>query len=176
MTISYQLVTAQPGDEPMLSQLINNAYRGDEARQGWTHEADLISGSVRITEAALTDLLNNNNVTILKYIDSGGLCLGCVCLELQESELYLGMLSVSPASQAQGIGKALLEGSEKHARNIGVTTIIMHVIPLRTELIAWYQRRGYIDTGVVKPFPEGDQFGKPRQPIHFTVLQKDFRF
>ncbi|MEJ7912491.1 MAG: GNAT family N-acetyltransferase, partial [Chitinophagaceae bacterium] len=147
---------------------------GEKAKQGWTHEADLISGEVRIDEASLTDLLNNKLVTFLKYIGNGGLCEGCVCLELQGTQLYLGMLSVSPTAQAQGIGRTLLEGSEKHALSIGVTTIVMHVIPLRTELIAWYQRRGYENTGIVKPFPEGDQYGLPRQPIHFTVLQKDF--
>ncbi len=71
-----------------------------------------------------------------------------------------------------GIGKSLLRAAEEHAAALGCTSIIMHVIPLRLELIAWYGRAGYVDTGVHKPFPDTTAFGKPRQPINFVVLEK----
>ena len=46
----------------------------------------------------------------------------------------------------------------------------------RDELIAWYERRGYRRTGVVKPFPYGDtRFGIPRRDdLRFEVLEKTF--
>lgn len=31
-------------DIPALHDLVERAYRGDSARQGWTHEADLLDG------------------------------------------------------------------------------------------------------------------------------------
>lgn len=50
----------------------------------------------------------------------------------------------------------------------------MSVIDVRDELIAFYERRGYRRTGIVKPFPYGDErFGIPlRQDLRFEVLEK----
>lgn len=35
---------AAAADRPALRALVEGAYRGDEARAGWTHEADLLGG------------------------------------------------------------------------------------------------------------------------------------
>ena len=50
----------------------------------------------------------------------------------------------------------------------------MTVIVQRTELIAWYERRGYRRTGTCQPFPYDDpRFGLPkRDDLVFEVLQK----
>ena len=50
----------------------------------------------------------------------------------------------------------------------------MTVIAQRTELIAWYERRGYRLTGETKPFPYGDvSKGLPqRDDLAFVVLAK----
>lgn len=50
----------------------------------------------------------------------------------------------------------------------------MTVISVRSELIAWYARRGYQRTGERAPFPYGDaRFGEPkRDDLEFVVLQK----
>ena len=50
----------------------------------------------------------------------------------------------------------------------------MTVIWLRTTLIAWYERRGYVLTGETKPFPYGDdRWGVPqRDDLYFVVLEK----
>ncbi len=44
----------------------------------------------------------------------------------------------------------------------------MTVIHRRTELIAWYERRGYHPTGETRPFP----VDPPRPDLHFVVLEK----
>jgi hypothetical protein len=51
----------------------------------------------------------------------------------------------------------------------------MTVIRQRADLIAWYVRRGYTQTGQMQPFPYGDiRFGKPRRDdLEFEVLVKD---
>ena len=56
----------------------------------------------------------------------------------------------------------------------GVESVHMTVLVQRAELIAWYERRGYVRTGVRKPFPYGDErFGLPkRNDLEFEVLQK----
>jgi hypothetical protein len=50
----------------------------------------------------------------------------------------------------------------------------MSVLPQRVELIAWYGRRGYSETGETRPFPYGDpRFGEPtRDDLCFVVLEK----
>jgi GNAT superfamily N-acetyltransferase len=82
------------------------------------------------------------------------------------------MLSVNPQIQANGIGKQLLQAAELHALQVNCIRIMMTVISLRTELISWYQRNGYVDTGVRKPFPNDPRFGTPVQPLEFVVLEK----
>ena len=97
---------------------------------------------------------------------------GCVYLELQEKEMYLGMLTVSPSLQAKGIGKKILSASEAYAKKHGVPTIRMTVISVRTELIDWYLRHGYHHTGERLPFPDDNKFGIPKKPLEFIILKK----
>ena len=67
---------------------------------------------------------------------------------------YLGMFAINPDLQAGGIGRQLLEAAEALVgREWGAVKMLMEVIPVRHELIAFYERRGYRLTGKVKPFP-----------------------
>jgi ribosomal protein S18 acetylase RimI-like enzyme len=91
---------------------------------------------------------------------------------------YFGMFSVNPQLQGGGIGKAVLDEAERIARDEWMLPVMrMTVIDIRDELIAFYQRRGYRRTGVVKPFPYGDaRYGLPkRDDLRFEVLEKALR-
>ncbi|MER3499388.1 MAG: GNAT family N-acetyltransferase [Chitinophagaceae bacterium] len=158
-------------DIPELTRLINSAYRGEASRNGWTTEADLIEGDYRTDESALAQLIQNPNSVILKYTKENKIA-GCVYLEKQNKKLYLGLLSVSPAIQNSGIGKQLLVAAEDYALANHCTTITMTVISAREELINWYKKFGYADTGERKPFPEHEKFGKPKKHLQFIVLEK----
>ncbi|TCJ13768.1 GNAT family N-acetyltransferase [Flaviaesturariibacter flavus] len=162
--------TAQ--DIPDLIQLLNRAYRGNAARAGWTHEADLIEGEQRTDESELTEKLQHPDATLLKWLDDSSALRGCVYLEKKGSDLYLGMLSVDPEAQGGGVGKKLLQAAEGHALQSGCTGIVMTVISVRTELLEWYQRHGYAVTGKEEPFPDDPRFGKPKQPLFFKWLRK----
>jgi ribosomal protein S18 acetylase RimI-like enzyme len=48
----------------------------------------------------------------------------------------------------------------------------MTVISVRTELIAWYKRHGYQETGEIQPFIEDAISGKHLQPLEFLFLEK----
>jgi hypothetical protein len=90
-------------DIPALLRLINSAYRGEPSRQGWTTEADLISGDIRTDAADLAELLARPDAVIFKATTETGLLGGCVFLEKRSHRLYLGMLSVLPELQGHGI-------------------------------------------------------------------------
>jgi hypothetical protein len=60
------------------------------------------------------------------------------------------------------------------ARKHGLAYVEMTVISTRKELVDFYLRRGFSDTGERRPFPYGDErFGSPRRDdLDFTVLAK----
>lgn len=154
---------ASAADLSALTDLVNCAYRGDSSRQGWTTEADLLDGQ-RTDLASLNQVLLSPGHTLLLALDASGHLQGCVHTILEtDLTLYFGMLTVRPGSQAQGIGRQLLIHLEELARAAGCIRLRMTVIQLRSELIAWYQRRGFRATGRVLPFPMGDaRFGVAR--------------
>ncbi|MFL5742165.1 MAG: GNAT family N-acetyltransferase [Flavisolibacter sp.] len=162
---------ASADDVAQLVPLINSAYRGEEAKMGWTHEADLIEGTKRIDEVSLLEMMQNPNASILKIMEQQKI-IGCVYLEKKGSRMYLGMLTVSPRIQGKGTGKQLLRAAEDFAVEKNCRLIEMTVISARTELIDWYRRNGYHNTGITKPFPDDGRFGKTRRKIEFIVMEK----
>lgn len=154
-----------------LTVLVNSAYRGDSSKKGWTTESHLLDGN-RIDEDAIAGYLATPGIFILKHTDDKGSISGCVYLEDKGDALYLGMLSVSPLIQATGIGRILLLEAELLASQLGLPVINITVISTRTELIEWYQRRGYKATGEVRPFHCDERFGIPRETIELIVMEK----
>jgi len=169
--MNYQITPASAEDVPVLNRLVNSAYRGESSRKGWATEADLIDGT-RIDEAAMLDLIQDRNTTILKYVENNEI-LGCVELRIENESLYLGMLTVNPDLQAKGIGKILMHAGEDFGRKNNCKKVKMTVVSVRDKLIAWYERHGYSLTGERKPFKMPDErFGIPRQPLEFVVMEK----
>ncbi len=165
---SISIATLSDIDE--MVTLVNSAYRGETSKKGWTTEADLLDG-IRTDSDSITALMSNANNTILKYsIDNS--IVGCVLLENQLTQLYLGMLTVNPELQNKGIGKKLLAAAEIFAKEQQLTTITMSVISIRKELIQWYCSKGYHLTGKTKPFPIDKRFGIPKQKLEFVLLEK----
>jgi ribosomal protein S18 acetylase RimI-like enzyme len=163
---------AGTADIPAIMELLNSAYRGESSRKGWTTEADLIAGNVRTDERNLSDVMAVPGSVFLKYTSEEGLIQGCVNLQVQNERVYLGMFSVNPAMQGAGIGKIILRSAEEYALSQGAASIYMSVISVRAELIAWYQRHGYADTGERKAFKEDGLTGKHMQELEFMTLEK----
>ena len=158
-------------DIPALNILINSAYRGETSKKGWTTEAHLLEGK-RTTEEELTEIIADSKNTFLKYTENDQI-IGSVLLVEKEQQLYLGMLTVSPELQNSGIGKKLLAEGEKHAKTLGLSSIIMTVVSVRSELIAWYKRHGYVETGEREPFPASDiHINVSDKPLEFIYLEK----
>jgi ribosomal protein S18 acetylase RimI-like enzyme len=163
---------AEEKDIPSLVTLMDSAYRGEGAKQGWTSESDLFVGNKRTNEITIAKLINKPGAIFLKYVNEEGTMEGCVFLHKKEDRLYLGMFSVAPLAQGKGIGKKLLAAADDQAKEQGCSFIYMTVITVREELIAWYERNGYQKTGKVLPFPIDERFGIPTQPLEMLVLEK----
>ena len=166
------ITKATTNDIPELNILVNSAYRGESSKKGWTTEEHLLGG-IRTDEEGLLQTFENEQITILKYTENDKI-IGTVSLEKQGEKLYLGMLTVSPDLQGGGVGKQLLKAAEVFAREEKIPKIVMTVISVRAELIAWYERHGYIRMGETKPFPMDDpNFGMPKEFLEFVVLEKN---
>lgn len=165
--MSVEIRVANRGDLSLLKPLVESAYRGDSARRGWTHEADLVTGE-RIDSAGLAALINDPASRLL-IVQEGVLPLGCVNIaDRGEGLAYLGLLCVDPVRQTGGLGSRLIAAAEALAvRIFGARQIEMTVIDRRRELIAYYERRGYRASGEVRPFPMPID-----PPLTMTVLVK----
>jgi N-acetylglutamate synthase-like GNAT family acetyltransferase len=163
-----QIRAAGESDVGAVEALVHSAYRGEASRAGWTTEAELLDGQRTDAEEVRAALPH-----LLLAVD-GPEVLGCCVLEPRNGVGYFGMFAVRPTLQGGGVGSTLLSAAEDRARVLGLPAVEMTVLSQRTELIAYYLRRGYVATGETRPFPYGDErFGLPRTAdLEFAVLSK----
>lgn len=169
----WRCVPATAVDIPTLVDLIESAYRGERSRAGWTTEADLLDGQ-RTDAEAVAELISTPGHCLLT-LREGGDIVACCHLRREDAIAHFGMFAVSPTRQAAGLGGRLLAAAEAYAReHWGCTQMQMLVIDCRAELIAWYRRKGYAETGEHLPFPYGNpRFGLPkREDLRFVRLEK----
>ncbi|MFF3290526.1 GNAT family N-acetyltransferase [Streptomyces sp. NPDC003023] len=166
---------AVDADVPVLVRLIESAYRGDSSRQGWTTEADILSGQ-RTDPQGVLEVITGPGSRLM-VVERDGAPVACCQLEHRGEVAYFGMFAVRPELQGAGLGRRIIAEAERRVREAwGVSGMHMTVISVREDLIAWYERRGYRRTGRMTPFPYGDErFGIPqRDDLAFELLVKDF--
>ena len=166
------IAIAAEADISVITHLLNISYRGEVSKQGWTTEAELIAGDTRADENLLQQTMQQAGSVFLKYTNHEQQICGCVNLQQHGTKIYLGMFSVSPHLQGAGIGKQILKAAEEYAQLLECIAIYMSVISLRTELISWYQRHGYVDTGKRIPFEEDNITGRHLKKLEFMILEK----
>ena len=165
--------TATAADIPALIELVTSAYRGDVSRVGWTTEADLLDGQRVDADGILADINRPRSAVLIA--EHNGQLQACCHVADEDGHGYFGMFAVSPTAQGGGVGKQVMQQAERHVlEQWQLPTMQMTVIDCRDELIAFYERRGYVRTGIKKPFPYGDaRYGIPkRDDLRFEVLEK----
>ncbi len=170
---TFRAATADDTDVDAIVALVQSAYRGDSSRAGWTTESDLLDGQRTDSDDVRSSVTAADSVVVLAEHD--GVIVGCCHLQRRGSRCYFGMFAVDPTRQGNGLGKQVMAHVEQLARTRWACTAMeMTVIRQRTDLIAFYERRGYTDTGRRSPFPYGDErFGLPRRDdLEFTLLEK----
>jgi len=172
----FQFHPASPEHAGEITSLVNSVYRGENAKKGWTTEAEILGG-IRITEEKVIEYINTKDNVIIIAVDDKKL-IGCVHLEKENNFCWLGMLSVNVNYQTFGLGKILIEKSESFAKEkFGCNEMKMKVIGVRKELLEYYFRRGYRLTGEHEDFIiDEETFGKPFvQGLYFEILSKKLK-
>ena len=160
-------------DADRIHTIVEAAYRATGEGAGWTTESQILDGQ-RTDLDEITSLIEQPAGGLLTARQDGEI-LGCCQLERRSDHAYFGMFAVDPTLQAQGLGKQLLAEAERVAReDWGLDEMRLTVITARTDLIAWYRRRGFRPTGVSSPFPYGNErFGLPKvEGLHFDEFSK----
>lgn len=178
-------------DTKVLNDIVNSAYRGESSKLGWTTEAHLLDGQ-RTDEQMLSQMIQDpQGLILLFYVDDSKQPVGCINLikkDYAKSEDgqqlpyravgYFGMFTTVPSLQGLGLGDRFLSIAEEYVRSKwGSTKIWMTVITSRHELIAWYKRRGYNETGIIIDFPKDPRFGIPKDSvdkIKLEIFEKSF--
>ena len=137
---------------------------------------DLINAAFALVERFFIDSDRINLEEVNAFLRSGqfllaedeGSVVACAYLEQQGDHTYLGLLSVDPSRQGSGLGSLLMNAAEAYGKKIGSRFMDVKVVNLRTELLPYYRKRGYIDTGT-SPFPEDI---KTKLPCWFIEMSK----
>ncbi|MGV3512676.1 MAG: GNAT family N-acetyltransferase [Novosphingobium sp.] len=163
--IHFRLAKAE--DVAALRALVEKAYRGESAKRGWTHEADLLDDE-RTSDSELAETIASDASRVLLAEMDRALVGTVTITDLGGGRAYLGMLCVDPDLQAEGLGRALIADAEDTAaEQFGAQVMEMTVIDARPELIAYYERRGYARSGEKRPFPYDRVV-----PFDMVVLEK----
>ena len=94
--------------------------------------------------------------------------LGSVFCSVENSRGYLGLLSVNPDAQGQGLSRTLVAAVEQHCRHAGCNFLDITVVNVRNELFPFYARLGFAAFDVL-PFPVPE---RAMQPLHLVKMTK----
>ncbi len=144
---------AERGEADAIARVINAAFRPAE---------EFFVDGDRIAAEEVRDLFDRGDFLVAGDYD------GVVYVELRGERAYFGLLSVDPARQGGGIGRALVAAAEDYARTHACRYMDIRVVNLRTELLPLYQKLGYAQTGT-EPWPGG---APSKLPCHFLCMEK----
>ena len=114
----------------------------------------------------VNEILDSMRKGTFLVAEGGGRMTGCVYFETHGERGYFGLLAVEPGEKGKGLGRLLVADVEDRLRRAGCQAVDIRVVDLRTELMPFYRRLGYEETGT-EPFPN-----PTRRPCHFIRMSK----
>jgi ribosomal protein S18 acetylase RimI-like enzyme len=150
---------ARPDDAPALAQLVNRAYEV---------EGFFVDGNRTTAEEIATLVARGTFLVLERSVENDDAVLAAaVYVDHGPDGGYIGMLSVDPALQGQGLGTRLVRIAEAMCEAMEATSVRLRIVNLREELARWYRSLGYEEAGT---FPYD---GRPvKQPCHFVEMTK----
>lgn len=162
--LEYRVAT--PPDAPQLADLINQAFRSEQAGQLWRFDEQ--EKRVEIVSAPLISSLINNTAHVMLVGTSGAdheTALSCCSLRkpsespeayMTPGAAWLGLLAVSTACQGSGHGRDILEYAESFVTDVWhLQRLELDTVNTRVELNAWYKRCGFVEFGERRSFQYG---------------------
>lgn len=170
----YPIRLAQVSDAAQIAVLVNQAYRPKGLLSGWTDESNLVSGN-RTSMQQVNDLICSSATILVMHIDE--LIVACVQISCCNDGAHIGLLATQPQLQGRGIGQQMIEAAEEFAvANHKVKHFKMSVLSVRSELLAYYNRRGYQLTGNSTAYPSDLAIGVPlNNNLSVLELLKTYR-
>ncbi len=165
----FKVVSLAEASLDLLDRIVfvaNSAYRClPKFAKSWTNEGHLIEGD-RLNIDQLRADLANESIRLIGAFGDDGLLVGSIEVTMvAPKRVSFGLFNVDPNFQSQNIGKGLLEEAEKVAKkDFDAEIIEMCVLAKRTEIIKFYERRGFsVVEGKLEKFPIGK--GKERTTL-----------
>jgi ribosomal protein S18 acetylase RimI-like enzyme len=128
------LRTASRSDCEAIARLINSAFAIEK----------FIEGN-RTDENELKQMMNKGEFLLAS--DESGRLIASVYVETRAARGYFGMLAVDPEQQGIGLGRRMVEEAEAFCRKKGCIAMDLKILSLRTELLPFYKKLGYAETG-----------------------------
>jgi N-acetylglutamate synthase-like GNAT family acetyltransferase len=130
--------------------LTTRKARGDEARAvtgvvraAYIHYVAHIGRQPAPMVADYAALIEAGSVWVAEL---AGEVVGVLVLRTYPGHLLVENVAVSPASQRTGVGARLLDVAEQEAVAAGIGEIRLYTNEAMTENLAYYARRGYVET------------------------------
>ena len=173
-----------------LETLLNRCYRFEE---GWTNETELIGG-IRTNQDELKSVIDDAKQYLFVYPQTNtgdrdgeetGQILGCINVAIEEDCAYIGLFAVHPELQGSGVGRVMLEAAESFVQSClpdhqvsadgepNDKLIKMLVLNGRDKMLAYYERRGYVNTGNTHVFSADDNSVEAKdKELYFIEIVK----
>jgi GNAT superfamily N-acetyltransferase len=147
--------TADISDIDAIVRLVNRAF---------VAESSYVEGE-RVNPDALREMWPRG--TFLLGEDRGQL-IACIFIEPRAAQAHLGLVSVEPARQREGLGSELMTAAEARCRAAGFREMELRFIDHRIELERFYERIGFTRTGITEPPPPA----RAKIPFQFVQMTK----
>jgi len=131
---SHNIRIATSHDLAAMISLVNAAFSIEKFLEG-----------PRTDETRMGEMMKKGQMLLAE--NGAGEVVGAVYVELRGERGYFGMLAVDPSRQGTGLGRLMVEAAEHHARRHGCTLMDISVLSLRPELLPFYRKLGYTESG-----------------------------
>jgi GNAT superfamily N-acetyltransferase len=93
----------------------------------------------------------------------------CLFVGPHGEQAHLGLVSGDPTKQGAGLGTRLMAAAETYCRAAGYHEMELRFINHRTELLRFYRKLGFAETGVTEQMPDPSRI---KVPFHFVQMCK----
>ena len=146
---------AEPSDLDAIVRLVNRAF---------VAESPYIEGE-RINADTVREMRTRGRFLLG---ETDGALAACIFIEPRGQTAHLGLVSVEPARQREGLGAQLMSAAEAQCRAAGFHELELRFINHRTELERFYTRMGFVSSGVT----ETAVAARVKISFHFVQMTK----